>query len=960
MKKENIRHKKLVFLFLFCLASLHLGAQHKELMKSYDSLLQVATKSLFVNPVRADSALQAAEVIIKAFGIEKYPNAWIQFLHRRAAEAFSRADLSALQKCVADCYESTKKFRSQVGSKFDSINSETLFFQALYYYGIGKYDEALLNFGQVEEYVKRQPSFKNNCNRLFSVTQYQASIFKIKGEPESAVNQYKAGIQYYDCYRDKNTCANYILLFRNVAVVYRDVGDQALARRYFSLAKQNVEQCIESSDYRVKNHSLIFYQDYAEFFARLGMLDSARYFYTKGIPLLKDYPSYTFRINYGLALIAQQEGRFEEAVRLFNKTLGAFHKMNDRHNPWLTRTLVSIANLYRQNNDLQKSLLYIQQALNSQLVRKISMEDYSINPSLESVLSKREILFTLHQKANVLYEIYESTGSDSHLTKARETNLLAIQLLDSMRNDFSLEKDKVVLGEETIPIYETSLRISSTLFDKTNDFRFQDEFLSLMDKARSAVLFDHLKLVSNFSGMPSALIEKERQLKVSLALAEQNLFKAEVDGQETSKLRQDLTDIKKAYSELNHEIKVKHPRYYNLKIQNTALAVKVIQQKFLKPSEAVIEYFVGDSTAYVATITPTKAWIRVLKIDSLDTTISTVRNLIVDSKSSNASVSRNLLNLKLNGLYNQFVAPAMAGIDTTTSSLIIIPQGALAYLPFEILPVNREKCMIDRFSISYAPSLSLLIQPRPERSAIGLFAGFNADYKNTTLPILSGSLAELKSIQEVLGSNANVFVNATADDFRRQADQFNILHLAVHSFINEDKPLFSRLAFSNSSGDVSNDITANELYAMDLQANMAVLSACETGIGQLRKGEGPMSLSRAFMYAGVPSTVMSLWKVPDNATSLLLVKFYHFLKQGFPKDQALRMAKIEFRNEYPTMSHPFFWAGFVINGTTDPLKFHQAWYRQYVLMAVAFLAMFALAWIMYRRNQLARKSDVWN
>jgi CHAT domain-containing protein len=130
---------------------------------------------------------------------------------------------------------------------------------------------------------------------------------------------------------------------------------------------------------------------------------------------------------------------------------------------------------------------------------------------------------------------------------------------------------------------------------------------------------------------------------------------------------------------------------------------------------------------------------------------------------------------------------------------------------------------------------------------------------------------------------------------------------------------------------------------MELNAEIAVLSACETGLGKLHRGEGMMSLSRAFMYAGVPSTVISLWKVPDQSASILMTKFYQFLKNGERKDDALRLAKLEFIEDHPEMSHPFFWAGFIVNGKTDAVSF--SYFKESELMSAAIITLIVLVTI---------------
>jgi CHAT domain-containing protein len=134
-----------------------------------------------------------------------------------------------------------------------------------------------------------------------------------------------------------------------------------------------------------------------------------------------------------------------------------------------------------------------------------------------------------------------------------------------------------------------------------------------------------------------------------------------------------------------------------------------------------------------------------------------------------------------------------------------------------------------------------------------------------------------------------------------------------------------------------NLLSAIEMYSMKLNSELAVLSACNTGVGQLYRGEGIMSFSRAFAYAGVPSAVISLWKVPDIATSKIMVSFYSYLKDGVSKDKALQLARQDFIKNNPEMAHPYFWAGFILTGNNSPLSFPRSYLWLWIAVSVLVL-----------------------
>ena len=190
---------------------------------------------------------------------------------------------------------------------------------------------------------------------------------------------------------------------------------------------------------------------------------------------------------------------------------------------------------------------------------------------------------------------------------------------------------------------------------------------------------------------------------------------------------------------------------------------------------------------------------------------------------------------------------------------------------------------------------------------------------------LPGAVRETQDISKMMEGDALVGENITEGVFKAHATEYRILHLAMHAWLENQDPLFSKMLFAHLPGDKTEDgdLNAVELYAMRLPADLAVLSACQTGVGELRRGEGIVSLSRAFTYAGVPATVVSLWSVADASTSQIMVDFYKGLKSGKRKDEALREAKLKYLSTAEALdASPYFWTGFVACGDMGPLFRH--------------------------------------
>ena len=265
-----------------------------------------------------------------------------------------------------------------------------------------------------------------------------------------------------------------------------------------------------------------------------------------------------------------------------------------------------------------------------------------------------------------------------------------------------------------------------------------------------------------------------------------------------------------------------------------------------------------------------------------------------------------------------------------TTSLNIIPDDVLHYLPFELLTKNGEHLLQDH-NISYITSISFLNTPNVtinHPKEIALFAPSYQSFAPSGLQLavrgepyyLEGTIKEVDAISKLF-DKPEVFLKdyATKSSFKGLPNDYNILHLSMHSFLNDQDSELSSLVFSDGTEDY--ELYISELYGLNLNANMAVLSACNTGVGDVKTGKGIVSMNTAFTAAGVPSVLSSLWSAPDIATQQIMTTFYKHLKNGEHKDLALKNAKLDYLNntEDPNLRHPYYWAGFVLTGDTSPI-----------------------------------------
>jgi LPXTG-motif cell wall-anchored protein len=267
-------------------------------------------------------------------------------------------------------------------------------------------------------------------------------------------------------------------------------------------------------------------------------------------------------------------------------------------------------------------------------------------------------------------------------------------------------------------------------------------------------------------------------------------------------------------------------------------------------------------------------------------------------------------------------------ISQKIKSLIINPDGELYKIPFEILYRNN-KLIISQFNVNYSSNLGFIdAEDLTDKLEEDIYV-YAPDYEGKKLLLatrgefsdLEGARKEAKLISDLFPSKVFTGLNVSKEVFVNTASKASYLHLAMHAKINENSPGLSRFIFGKNS-KVEEDLYLDELYALNLKANLAVLSACNTATGKESAGRGIESFQRAFSFAGVSSTVASLWEVPDDATSQIMEGFYKELKKGLPKSKALQNAKLNYLeiHQDTKLADPYYWAGFVLYGNNEAIS----------------------------------------
>ena len=596
------------------------------------------------------------------------------------------------------------------------------------------------------------------------------------------------------------------------------------------------------------------------------------------------------------------------------------------------------------------------------------------NPSNKDLSHNIEWMEALNLKGEILLSIYLEAGQKmNYLEAASRTFEQALDLVDTLRINFGAESSKQQLTKQSMPVYEGMLRSLQALYEAKKEVRYQAELFEVIERSRAFLLLQALQNIQakNTANISAELLVKEELLRRQMAYYA-NYKNRTAENQK--QFDEEYLRIRTEYDALIKQIRQQYPEYFVLKHQNEVISVAQVQKELLGRKDALLEYFMGDDWLFIVLILPDKLIVKQLPMPKkVVSTVTALRLNLSDYQliARNQQLSYANFVSSARDCYEMFFAPIAEDIPNSTLRLTLVPDGMLNYIPFEVLLSSQpvDKGMIDytnldylikRYEFNYSYSATLLQRKKRQgRRANNMKClGFAPSYEGLSedLVNLPGAERELKGIEKIFNGKYFYGKEATKAEFKRELGSYGIIHLATHGSANTKNPLNSTLAFAKGS-DSREDaaLFAYEIHNLDLRTNLVVLSACETGFGRMVKGEGVLSLARAFIYAGAPSVVTTLWKVNDVSSSALMSFFYHNLAKGMSKPEAMRQAKLQYlENADMIAGHPAFWSSFITIGDPSPVKIGWPWW----VWTLIILALGAF-WQLYGRQRWGAKIGTW-
>lgn len=804
-----------------------------------------------------------------------------------------------------------------------------------------------------------------------------------KEHPEVAKTYNSIALAYWNKGDSQKAHTNYNKSFFIKLRQFHDV-DFDVVKEYRLLDKKDIQTKDFSSARNYFNRSLTTYREtygtndalFAAIYENIGILYAFEGDFNRALEYQRK--AFSLRVNiYGeespevassyrnIGVCLRLKGDDNEALWFLNKALAFEEETDGKEKPDTADIHYQLGKIYFKMDEFDKALASYQKAIGI-IAPGYSAHNIYKHPNMERVLLNDRLLKILGAKAEVLKTRYLYNPSRlKDLRFSLSTYLLMADMAAEMRRGYKSESYKLLFGEKSHEIYDNGIQTALMLYEMDEEtqekYKYIDAAFTLSERSKAAVLMETLaeSRARRFAGLPDDLLEKEKKLKDELNLYDTFLEKEyqageNADRQRVKNLETHYFDLKDQYQRLIEYFESQYPKYYDLKYNRRPVTVPDLQ-KALDPSEAFIEYFVGQETMNIFVLTRDDLEAVSLPIDKDFNRVIEACYLAIKK------IEEQEFPVLSRQLYRLLMEP-IRRLIAEKKKLIIIPHGQLYYVPFESLAGDAVEAknfsdpdyMIKHFAISYHYSAWLWLQNFAAKrfntiSKNAGFVGFAPVFGNPgeedkkqgeelqvkksrdvvidgkRYPQLPSTEQEVRSIIRLFtgkGIQASGYYRGEASEDRFKSvdmKDYSIIHVATHSLNDLENPKLSGLIFSQSprpgplSAQEDGILYSGETYNLNLNAELIVLSSCESGIGKLVKGEGMIALNRGFLYSGVRNTIFSLWKVEDKTTSRLMVELYRNILEGKTLAAALRRAKLELLRD-PFTAFPKYWSGFILVG----------------------------------------------
>lgn len=668
----------------------------------------------------------------------------------------------------------------------------------------------------------------------------------------------------------------------------------------------------------------------------------------------KSHPEYAVS-STNLASLYRSTGDHKKLYPLLIETLDRWTAIVGKEHPHCAGTLTSLASLAVENKEFEKALDYCFKALDANTKEEVNPQTIYQDLAKKTYYSNERLMESIMVLMDALAGIYHENKDKKTLKNLYELSQSAMQFNKQLRNEFILESSKLNALKDNYHYTQVAMDAAMTFYADEQKLDYLYDAFELAEESKAVILSSTLKgkYAKHIGILPDSLISREQKLQKDL----DGLTKAKIEvtsEEHLAIINARTNELMDKIDQFKEQIKSNHPNYYQLKYNSSVATTQDIQKKLAKDA-LFLEYVIGDEKSYLFAVQKDKVEVLTLDFSKkvLDENIAVLRNLL-----SNYSVVMDKPQQAYEDytevaywFYEKLLQPIVEK-KSEVNQLIIVTDGALGHLPFETFLTSEPSSpelrdyrtlsyLIKDYKISYNYSATLWLENQHNSKVKnnGKVLACAGSYSNNTgedipnrsvrLRRLRDGLSDLPAAKEEVKELSRLFEGTFLMDtatnehfFKENASDYNVIHLAMHGTLSKKYPILSSLVFTENGDSLEdNFLQAYEISHLKLNAQLVTLSACETGYGDFAQGEGVISLARSFMYAGVPSVLVSLWQVNDLSTSKVMKAFYENLAKGLDKAEALQQAKLHYLEiSSGIAAHPAFWSPFVQLGDSQAIE----------------------------------------
>lgn len=786
---------------------------------------------------------------------------------------------------------------------------------------------------------------------LFKPLLFIGSVHYSQHSFDSAVFYYKEAEAITERY--SQPLAEEQRLYNRLGVIQYETGNYKQAKNYFEKALS----LLPVSDPLYREFRANYQNNIASALLNLEKYDTAKTIYLQ----LLSTDLYKNEVAQNLGLIDLSLGNPAAAIRwfkkadtadrntifLYNKIARAFLEMKKKDSAASYLEMAVMENLKRNGvaknvahgltffyqaelalseNKIQNAIRLFQQSV-IQFHNEFSDSSVRQNPvSFNGVFSYIQLFNALTEKADALSLLYRQQKEIPVLESALAAYQSAFRLAGYVERTYDSDEARLFLGKIKHHVHSKPIDISILLYELTGKINYLEEAYHFDQLNKASILTLNLQEneLRKTNGRNRELLEKESYFKrniTRLSLSASRLTDSNALKTVVATIRDYEIELGKLQEKINE--------HTDWNIRDAGLQIPGVSQlqRKLDNNSTLLSYHLSDHELLVLLISNRKFEYYKTEIDPVFfERLEHFKRIL----HSGADDERYEGGQAAQALYQVLIKPLYASLKQT-SRLVIIPDDELNYLPFEALQDEHKKYLLEQFSVQYQFSTALFgDNPQSGYMAKSLAfapftnAGFPEDAAGTFYSLLPASKDEVENLNGKILTDTS----ATKANFLRQSNSYPLLHLATHASVNNDTPAHSYIAFYPHDRDYK--LYAGEIASLRLDSvQLVILSACETGTGKLVKGEGLMSLSRAFAYAGCPDIITSLWKAEDRTTSFITQRLHYYLEKRYSKDMALQQAKLDLlkSNEIdPRYKTPDYWAHLIYIGNYEEDRGSKTWW----------------------------------